>query len=78
MLLKRNVTSYKIKRVKIKMRNLQVSKGSSINAVTALMGEGVKDFVTTVLMPRNKNRDDEGRAEKCPKLRDVIYEPPPR
>jgi hypothetical protein len=41
------------------MRNLQVTKGSSINAVTALMGEGVKDFVTTVLMPQNKNRDDE-------------------
>ncbi len=33
-----------------------------MNDVTALVGGGVKDFVTTVLKLRNEKRDDEGRG----------------
>ncbi len=54
-------------------------KGSSINDVTALGGEGINDFVTIELKPCNKTRDDGGRGVKNYQiLRDVIYGRPLR
>ena len=45
------------------MKNKSVfTKGSSINNVTVLEGEGIMDFVKTVLKLITQKRDDEGRG----------------
>ena len=50
------------------------TKGSSINEVTVIVGESVKDFVTVVLRPLEIKSLTMGEGVKyCPKLRDVIY-----
>ena len=51
-----------------------MSYGSSINGVTVLGGERVKDFVTTLLRPYQSNviRWERG-FRNVPKLRDVSY-----
>ena len=47
------------------------SKGLAIVDVTDIGGEGVNDFVRTILKPNMS--EDRGRGPKnCPKLRDVI------
>ena len=48
-------------------------KGSSINDVTVLVGRGIKDFVTTVLILINKTREDVEGVKNYLNLRDVIY-----
>ena len=54
---------------------INCTKGSSINDVTVLGGQGVEDFVTIVKSLSNKMLDYEGRCgRKLSKLRDVIYE----
>jgi hypothetical protein len=55
--------------------NVYAIKGSSINDVTSLGGEGVKDFVTTLTMAVVKKSVTMGGGgvKNKANLRDVIY-----